>query len=52
MSEVTRRAPQFGRTAQGYLRFLVIHGLLHLKGYAHGRRMEAQERKFRKKFRV
>ncbi len=50
MSEVTRRAPQFRRTAQTYLRFLVIHGLLHLKGYAHGRRMEQQEVKFRKKF--
>ncbi|HEY4508219.1 MAG TPA: rRNA maturation RNase YbeY [Candidatus Paceibacterota bacterium] len=52
VSEVARRAPQFQHTPQMYLRLLVIHGLLHLKGYAHGRRMEAQERKFRKKFKI
>lgn len=50
MREVTRRASQFQRTPQIYLRFLVIHGLLHLKGCAHGSRMEEQEIKFRKKF--
>ncbi|MBI4155901.1 MAG: rRNA maturation RNase YbeY [Candidatus Zambryskibacteria bacterium] len=31
---------------------LFIHGLLHLKGYAHGDTMERSETKLRKQFRV
>lgn len=50
--DVRKRAPLFGRSSSEFLPFLLIHGLLHLKGYAHGSKMEAQERKFRKKFNV
>ena len=32
------------------VKYLFIHGLLHLKGYRHGSRMEREEIKFRKKF--
>jgi probable rRNA maturation factor len=35
---------------QKYLLYLYIHGLLHLKGFDHGDKMEKQEEKFLKKF--
>lgn len=50
MEEVEAQAPLFERTSANFLKFLFIHGLLHLKGYRHGSRMERQEIKFRKKF--
>lgn len=52
MKDVRREAPLFEHTPENFLKFLFIHGLLHLKGMEHGSRMEAQERKFRKKFDV
>lgn len=48
--EVRKQALLFKRAPKNFLLFLFIHGLLHLKGYAHGSRMNAQENKFRKKF--
>ncbi|MFA5987468.1 MAG: rRNA maturation RNase YbeY [Candidatus Paceibacterota bacterium] len=36
--------------AKEYLSYLFIHGLLHLKGYAHGSKMEKEEDKFIRKF--
>lgn len=50
MKEVEAKAPLFARTVSNFLKFLFIHGLLHLKGMAHGSRMEREEIKFRKKF--
>jgi len=50
MKDVAEQAPLFGRTTPNFLKFLFIHGLLHLKGYAHGSRMEKLEAKFRKQF--
>ena len=44
--EASKRAPDFGMTAEKYLHYLFIHALLHLKGHAHGRTMEKLERKF------
>ncbi|MDO8620387.1 MAG: rRNA maturation RNase YbeY [bacterium] len=52
MAEVRKQAPLFGRTPENFLSFLFIHGLIHLKGYTHGSTMEAQEKKFRKKFNI
>ncbi len=52
MKDVVKQAPLFGRTVPNFLKFLFIHGLVHLKGYAHGSRMERQERKFRKECNV
>ena len=43
-------AKNFGMTAEKFLLFLVIHGMLHLKGFDHGSTMEHEERKFLKKF--
>ncbi len=45
-----KQAPDFGMTAQTFLVYLVIHGMLHLKGYDHGSRMEKEEKKFLKTF--
>ncbi|MDO8594397.1 MAG: rRNA maturation RNase YbeY [bacterium] len=52
MRDVEAQAPLFDRTSSNFLKFLFIHGLLHLKGYAHGSRMESEEEKFRKKFNI
>lgn len=38
------KSPQFGLSPNGYVRYVFIHGLLHLKGHAHGRTMERLER--------
>ncbi|MES2437187.1 MAG: rRNA maturation RNase YbeY [Patescibacteria group bacterium] len=45
-----KEAPDFDRTYENYLAFLFIHGLVHLKGFDHGSRMEAEEEKFRTLF--
>ncbi|MDO8564980.1 MAG: rRNA maturation RNase YbeY [bacterium] len=49
-SEAKRQAGSFSRTPRNFMLFLLIHGLLHLKGYRHGGTMERQEIKFRKQF--
>ena len=41
---------KFGRTYRELLGFLVIHGMLHLKGYEHGRNMDELEKFYCKKF--
>ena len=43
-------APNFDMTTTQFLQFLVIHAMLHLKGYEHGSTMEKQEKKFLKIF--
>ena len=40
----------FGMTFEKFVKFLFIHGLLHLKGMQHGDRMEKAETKLLKKF--
>jgi len=42
----------FNLTPRGYIAFLFIHGLLHLKGYDHGDTMEKLERKHLKSFNI
>ena len=37
-------------TTNGYIGYLFIHGLLHLKGHDHGTDMDRLEAKFVKKF--
>ena len=43
---VKREAKNFEKTYSQFLGFLVIHGMLHLKGYDHGKKMEALENKY------
>ncbi len=41
-----KECKKFGMTPHGYIGFLFIHGLLHLKGYPHGATMERLEKKY------
>jgi probable rRNA maturation factor len=52
LSETRREAKNFGRTYDNFLRFLFIHGLVHLKGHDHGATMERMEAKVRTRFNV
>lgn len=46
MSVVKKKAPQFKMETATYLPFLFVHGMLHLQGHDHGKKMEALEKKF------
>ncbi len=37
---IKKEAKNLGKTFEEWLEFLVIHGMLHLKGYAHSSRMD------------
>lgn len=41
-----KKAPKFDMNPATYLKFLFVHGLLHLKGMEHGSRMESEEKKY------
>jgi probable rRNA maturation factor len=43
-------AHKFDMTPNGYMGFLFIHGLLHLKGHLHGDTMEKAEKKYVAKY--
>ncbi len=45
-------AKKFSRSYENFILFLFIHSLCHLKGMAHGSKMEATEKKFRARFGV
>lgn len=47
---VRREAKSFGKTFSGFLGFLVIHGMLHLKGMRHGSKMEKAEHEYDQKY--
>ncbi len=47
-----KEAKNFNLSVDGYIAFLFIHGLLHLKGLDHGDTMDAQEKKYLKRFRI
>ena len=49
-SETKKMMSEFGRSYENFLAFLFIHGLVHLKGYDHGDKMEKVEVKYRKAF--
>src|SRR3989338_7829854 len=44
------REKKFGRNYTELLGFLVIHGMLHLKGYAHSSTMEGLEKEYDTKY--
>ncbi len=52
LPQVKKDAPAFGfgKNYKTFLGFLVIHGMLHLKGFEHGSKMESMEKKYCKKF--
>ena len=47
---VSKEAKMRGQNFSDYCTYLLIHGLLHLKGLTHGSRMEQQERQLAKIF--
>ena len=47
-----KAAKDFNLSEAGYIAFLFIHGLLHLKGYDHGDTMESLERRYVKQFKI
>jgi probable rRNA maturation factor len=47
-----REAKNFDRSYENFVAFLFIHGLIHLKGFDHGSRMESEEVKLRKQFKI
>jgi probable rRNA maturation factor len=49
-SVIRKELKKFGRNFEELLGFLVIHGMLHLKGMEHSSRMERLERKYDKKY--
>ncbi len=49
-SVAKHEAKKFDMTYEGYVGFLFIHGLLHLKGHDHGATMEKAEQSFVRKF--
>jgi probable rRNA maturation factor len=49
-SVIAREAPKFGVSVRVMTAYLVIHGMLHLKGLDHGSTMESRERQLLMKF--
>lgn len=47
-----KESARTGRTYRGYVGYLFIHGLLHLKGFDHGKRMDALEATYMKRFKL
>ena len=50
LKKVKKDAPLFNMTYPEFLKYLFIHGLLHLKGFDHSSIMEKQEQKYLKMF--
>lgn len=49
-SVAAKEAKKFSMTVDGYIGFLCIHALLHLKGLDHGDTMEKAEKKYCDKY--
>ncbi len=52
VKEATKQAPSFEVSPPKFIGQLLIHGLFHLKGLTHGSRMEKEEEKIRRKFKL
>ena len=50
VSEIKKRAGDFGREGDKLAGFFLIHALVHLKGLSHGSTMEKTEGRFRNAF--
>jgi probable rRNA maturation factor len=46
------QAAKHSLSVDGYVAFLFIHGLLHLKGHDHGDTMDTQEQKYLTRFNI
>ncbi len=52
LSVAKKEYKKFGMTYEGYVGYLFIHALLHLKGYDHGEDMEKAEKKYCKLYTI
>jgi len=52
LKQTKKNAKLFNMDYENFLKFLVIHGILHLKGHDHGPKMEKLEKKYCKKFKI
>lgn len=52
LDEARKEAKKFDREFENFIAFLFIHGLVHLKGYDHGSKMEDIEVKLREEFKI
>ena len=52
LSKTKEMAKEFDRSYENFLAFLFIHGLVHLLGFDHGDKMEKEEEKYRKIFKI
>lgn len=50
LQTIRSEAKNFDKKYLNYLGFLVIHGMLHLKGFTHGSKMESEEKRLVKIF--
>ena len=50
LAQARKEAPRFGMSYMSHLGSLLIHGMLHLKGYKHGKKMQMKETKLNKRF--
>ncbi|HEU0085867.1 MAG TPA: rRNA maturation RNase YbeY [Candidatus Paceibacterota bacterium] len=47
---IKKQTKKFGRDFESLFGFMVIHGMLHLKGMQHSSKMEEEENKYDKKY--
>jgi len=51
--EITKKkAVDFERNYENYFSYLFIHGLVHLLGFDHGKKMDEKEKIYRRKFNI
>lgn len=50
LDKVKVEKKDFDMNTQTFITYLFIHGLLHLKGHDHGKKMEALEEKYLRKY--
>ena len=50
--ETKKMMDEFNRSYKNFTAYLFIHGLVHLKGFDHGKKMESIEKKYRKQFSI
>lgn len=50
LDQTKKEYSDFEMTHKDYIKYLFIHGLLHLKGLDHSKKMESLEKKYSKQF--
>jgi probable rRNA maturation factor len=48
----TKKSSEFQMSAKNYFTYALIHSMLHLKGFEHGKEMEKEEEKLKRHFHI